>query len=747
MSRQSPSSRTSARMIKAIETLGSGLYAHPENYELREALSDLPSRQSCYHQLLQLCCRLLALRSFEERGCWRGARPLSALLGLGDEWGGATKSGLWRALCSLSHMLDVGDPLIGLPALHGRDALSAPVMLNACSCPDEVVSSALDALLYAGGGPSSADERGLSVISDAYERLLQRGFTQRAVALKVSAPLRAAHRRKRSGSYYTPPMLVSRLLDLSLNPLLERACQRPNPEAELLTLKICDPSCGAGHLLIGVARRVAGRLAALRALRCEQEPVALEREALRDVIERCVYGVDLNPVALELCALWLWSLLGPQAHPLPSLSTHLVCGDALLGAPAEEEWDLGELDEDDAERIKRAARWRVTQLRSSATSQNAPTAPRPFFYWPLAFSEVFQRPSTSARDLERVGGGFDLIVGNPPYLFGEDRPRLPAPLFKLMKGQWDACWLFLELGLRLARDGRLAMVLPDGLLARAEASRARAFVLTRASRVELHHFGESFEASVGVFILSASPGQPALRYVDERADEPQAYVMPDEVRARDLGERWSPPWGLRSPQLSHAPRVADLGTLSRGEELGKRTLKLINARVRARAGEVSVLSGAGVRGLCQQPEATHLAPRAKLRKHERHFRAPKLVIVKTGARLRAGVDRVGLITLQSVYNLQLKESEEGRCLIEFLCAYLVSQAVNRRFIEPFTSAKSVFPQLTQAMILSIPVALPSLMEQEALVEELRCSTAQGSQEGLSAQLEERFEALLRELER
>src|SRR5262245_26712924 len=74
----------------------------------------------------------------------------------------------------------------------------------------------------------------------------------------------ATHRRKTSGAYYTPPVLVECLLDSALGPVLEAALGRPDPEAALRGLRVCDPACGDGQFLVAAARRLAAALAGVR---------------------------------------------------------------------------------------------------------------------------------------------------------------------------------------------------------------------------------------------------------------------------------------------------------------------------------------------------------------------------------------------------------------------------------------------------------------------------------------------------
>jgi hypothetical protein len=138
------------------------------------------------------------------------------------------------------------------------------------------------------------------------------------------------HARKTTGSYYTPDSLVQALLDSALNPVLDRieaeAVDRP---AALLSMTVLDPACGSGHFLLAAARRIATRLARARAAGVASP--ADFRRALRDVARACIYGVDRNPMAVELTKVALWIETVEPGKPLGFLDANIRCGDALLG--------------------------------------------------------------------------------------------------------------------------------------------------------------------------------------------------------------------------------------------------------------------------------------------------------------------------------------------------------------------------------------------------------------------------------
>jgi hypothetical protein len=138
------------------------------------------------------------------------------------------------------------------------------------------------------------------------------------------------HARKTTGSYYTPDSLVQALLDSALDPVLDRVeAEADDRAAALLSVTVLDPACGSGHFLLAAARRIATRLA--RAHTSGVASPADYRHALRDVARACIYGVDRNPMAVELTKVALWIETVEPGKPLGFLDANIRCGDSLLG--------------------------------------------------------------------------------------------------------------------------------------------------------------------------------------------------------------------------------------------------------------------------------------------------------------------------------------------------------------------------------------------------------------------------------
>jgi hypothetical protein len=138
------------------------------------------------------------------------------------------------------------------------------------------------------------------------------------------------HARKTSGSYYTPDSLVQALLDSALDPVLDRVEAEANdPATALLSVTVLDPACGSGHFLLAAARRIATRLARIRAGGVASPEDY--RRALREVARACIHGVDRNPMAVELTKVALWIETVEPGKPLGFLDANIRCGDSLLG--------------------------------------------------------------------------------------------------------------------------------------------------------------------------------------------------------------------------------------------------------------------------------------------------------------------------------------------------------------------------------------------------------------------------------
>ena len=143
--------------------------------------------------------------------------------------------------------------------------------------------------------------------------------------------------RQSTSSYYTRPDLVQNLIKTTLEPVVKEKISKLTTTEEkvkaLLNMKVCDAASGSGHIVLAMARTIAWYICTLRT--GEDNPASLDyRQALREVISRCVYAVDYNPDAVELCKVVLWIEGYCAGKPLSFLDHHIRCGNSVLGVSA-----------------------------------------------------------------------------------------------------------------------------------------------------------------------------------------------------------------------------------------------------------------------------------------------------------------------------------------------------------------------------------------------------------------------------
>jgi hypothetical protein len=340
-------------VTEALRTLGQGFLAHPANGELRARLADgrLPI-QEYYRALLRLVYRLLFCFVAEDRQVLLApdAGPATVrrydayfstvrLRRLAARRHGTRHGDLWTAVRLVFDALgsDEGCPRLGLPALDG--VLFSPATLGLVGRSELANADLLAAVRSlsqladrASGTTRAVDYRNLDAeeLGSVYESLLELAPQHDPSTGRFTLAVLAGNERKTTGSYYTPSPLVDSLLDTALDPLLDEAVKADDPEAALLGLTVCDPACGSGHFLVAAARRIARRLAAVRTDDAEP-PEERVREALREVVSRCIYGVDVNALAAELAKVSLWLEAVEPGKPLPFLDANIKVGNSLLG--------------------------------------------------------------------------------------------------------------------------------------------------------------------------------------------------------------------------------------------------------------------------------------------------------------------------------------------------------------------------------------------------------------------------------
>ena len=385
----------------------------------------------------------------------------------------------WTFFKRLFRLMDTGGEMGRLQVPHINGGLfEADPEIEALSLPNHVFADAGQ-----GANDASLDRRRDTLLylcarynyaahGDAREslslytlgRIFERSITELELKegeLENRDTAASLSERKKNGVYYTPEWAVNLLVKLTMDPWFDIARAEaglPSPddatpptvpalrayETRLRTIRIVDPACGSGAFLISAFRRLLDERLALARQIAELEAgpgialAVLEGELIAEILSNSIYGVDLNPSSVEIAKLALWLHSARADRPLSSLNHTLRCGNSLVGPDF---WTGGRTDDP------------VLRERVAA------------FDWAAAYPELGLG----------AGGGFDIVLGNPPYVKRQHlEAAVPEVAAYLMAERGDDTYRsartanfdlylpFFEKGLRiLGPGGRMGYIAPS----------------------------------------------------------------------------------------------------------------------------------------------------------------------------------------------------------------------------------------------------------------------------------------------
>jgi len=522
------------------------------------------------HAVQGVAFRLIGRSLAAARGLWPGDDALSELIRAGE-------SGSDRALVERLAALDAE------VCAHAPWAAGHPWLGAEAECPIErwqpdAAKTLVSAVFSWGDGmqPRCPSDLSLREVGRLYEALLALHDRYRKTAAQV-----LLGRRKSTGSYYTPDSIVSHITRQSLALLtLERG-----PE-EILSLRVLDPAMGTGHFLLEALDALSSALAdAENRAGSATGSSAMPPEIAPDVRRRwlvansCLYGVDRDANAADVARFLLWAAIGHEGAPPPGLFRHLRVGNALVGSDVE---DLSDLP--GGERmVPLGCRVRASLLHAPLESLDAPARrdhaqvrascdlrtslwfePRPasaevkalfdrarklarehqFLHWDLAFPEVFCGPDGQRRE----DGGFDAVIGNPPYA-AQIRPFRAV----LRKGRYtttvksddrpaslNTAAVFIDRAHQMLRTGGvLGLIVPNSLLRVGQYAQVRMLLLREYALHEVVDEGAPFDAAnlemvSFIAVRRHAPDEHRVRIRDHRGAEER---IDGHVEQRAFAER------------------------------------------------------------------------------------------------------------------------------------------------------------------------------------------------------------------
>ena len=515
----------------------------------------------------------------------------------------------------------------------------------------------------------------LSWLGCAYQYMLAFRPTKDGAALEISR----THRKGR-GIYFTPASLVTYIVECVVGSIAQTHSAKLQDVIEPAgcDVAIVDPAMGCGDFL-----------SASVACLTDSPGFAGRSQSRAMTAAQCVYGVDVDPAAVDISRLCVWAAAGFADGLAEIIKSHLVCADALGCA--------------------------------------RPDSDEPGFDWKHTFRGVFENSESA---------GFDAVIGNPPYVAAKNG-FLARRLRAGGTGQSDSYLMFLAsiMDNELVRPGgMLAMVLPDPMLVRENAANIRSRLIREWTLESLVHISGVFpEANVANIVpvcrrAGGGSGTFDVTRIDRAGDrrhfaadpvktasdlsrpvrndtilaQPRCeflYMLEEgafgEVIRRIHGHNAS----LSNYELPYVPLESlNVNAVYRGEEVGK-------AAINEQEGDLPVLLGGQSIRPYEIVWEGRRAASSWVKKPLGRYSSSKILVQKSSAHLIAAFDEVssshpGYVFPQSVYAVELQES--GMHELYLLCI-LNSEVMNSYIWRTVTGYKLLQPQLELEDIRSLPI--------------------------------------------
>lgn len=473
------------------------------------------------------------------------------------------------------------------PFLHGRDRDLPPVS-------DRVVVDVLEKLLFLDGDRLSYQALDVERIGSVYESLM--GFE---IGPDEAAPgrhvLRESKERQLSGSRMTPRSVAEPLVREALRPVLARFGATPKPE-EILSIRVCDPAVGSGAFLVSACRVLAEALVAAWSSHGGAPSLApgedLVVHARRQVAEHCLFGIDKNPLAVELAKVSLWLLTLSHDKPFTSLDLAIRTADSLLeGSPFDDDFDV------------------------------VVTNP-PFVRYHLLEEEAVARFASS---------------------------------YELARGQFDLFALFLERAEQMIEaGGTVGMVFPSLILRGTSWSTLRRFILERFEIVELqeHEDGTFEDVQIPTCHLILRKAKASRGTTTRYVRGSETLQIETDMWARDPAATFVVADRALSSLIAAFAKMPTLGEKSlirRGHGIGKTHTAFAEE---AGGKRVPCVTGSELAPFRIAPPRWLDLARAKLKASDGRAGSTRVLVRETGADLLAAVCPPEIHITRSVYAIE-----------------------------------------------------------------------------------------------
>ena len=694
--------------------------------------------------------RIIFLRMAEDRG----VEPYGELMAAMKEGGE-----LYQNLFRLFHRADAKYNS-GLFDFR-KDRTSATATVD-----NKVVRTIVEELYYP-QSPYEFSVLSVEILGSAYEQFLGK-------RIRVDAAHRARIEekpevRKAGGVYYTPQYIVDHIVERTVGALV-----KGHTPTEVKALRILDPACGSGSFLLGAYQFL---LDWHKAWYRENAPAkGKKRDAVlrpdgeltsavkKEILLNNIFGVDLDANAVEVTKLSLLlkcmegetaasiqhSLDFAQERVLPTLDENVLCGNSLVDVDYYDSYlDLG------GDKVIKPFNWQRNfpkvfgikkpdiqqELLIQARRVQKETEEQEARAQELVHKQGINIVSEPAGRYEPVNGGFDVVIGNPPYVLLQNMETkeffgYAAGSYRTAKYKIDTYQLFMERAIHrlLAKDGRLGFITPNTFLKNIHAEPLRRLLLDdmKLDEIMLFNYNVFAQASVDTCVLIATrsyahakskfealkvdkPFEPrTIGFVEQASFKanPKADFILDVSKAdAELLER------IRAGSLPLGDTCGayfGIQAWNRKKHIAERKLN---------KDHVPVIDGADIESFGLRSHSLYVlfTPEGVKSGGNRAIHEQERICVRqVGHSPIATVIPGGLFAMNSLYNVYLREPRSND--LYFVLGVMNSRLNRYYWRKVHSDQKKTFPKIKKEALLDIPLKQPRTKEDRALIERISALT-------------------------
>lgn len=520
-----------------------------------------------------------------------------------------------------------------------------------------------------------------NVLGNIYEQYLGSILNK----TKKSATLKESHsHRKEQGIYYTPNYIVDYIVKNTVGELLK------DKKIDVSKIHILDPACGSGSFLMKAYDTLENYYYTNKPKELKTQKLDLETNEATyskkvEILKNSIFGVDLDSKATEIAQLNLLLQISEKGKRLPTLQGNIKIGNSLIG---------------DTKVAKDKA-----------------------FNWSKEFGSITN------------GGGFDIIIGNPPYVKIHKIPKSDSEFYRKTyysaDKQFDLFCLFLERGISLLKEGGLlGFIIPSLLFRGYQYNKTRDYILKTSKIKSVFELGDKIFQNVQMptsiiilekysnenqrlknkYFVRIKRGKTLVKFTETKKEQKDLYLTNNNSIETSTNAKSNE---ISNKFTRDTTKLDNLVYITRGLELGKKSKGILKNSDSKE--DIPILAGEDIeRYRIKNVKFIKKDVFDEFTKSKKIFETEKLLIRETGKRITLVYDDSGLLNLRTLYNIINRNGSKIK--LKFLLGILNSKLIEYYYITKFKASTDVFPKIRIGQVKELPIKIEPEQTQQKLID-------------------------------